>query len=184
MPLPGNAEVEVLLGDYNPAGRLPISFPVSEGQLPLVYNHKPTGRGDDYLDLTGQPMFPFGYGLSYTEFEYDDLRLAEQQVSAGDTALVHFTVKNIGVMEGDEVVQLYIRDKLASVARPVTELKGFQRIHLRPGETKALHFTIAPVMLSMLDRDLKSVVEPGDFRIMIGASCRDIRLREILTIVR
>ncbi|MBU1700589.1 MAG: glycoside hydrolase family 3 C-terminal domain-containing protein [Candidatus Eisenbacteria bacterium] len=180
----GDAVADVLFGDYNPAGRLPITFPVSVGQLPLVYNHKPTGRGDDYLDLTGQPMFPFGYGMSYTQFEYSDLRLVERQISAGGAAAVHFIVKNAGAMEGDEVVQLYIRDELASMARPVTELKGFQRIHLRAGETRALHFIIGPDMLSMLDRDLKPVVEPGDFRIMIGASCKDIRLRETLTVAR
>ncbi len=178
----GDAVADVLFGDYNPAGRLPITFPVAEGQLPLVYNHKPTGRGDDYLNLTGQPLFPFGYGLSYTQFDYGDLRFDQQQTSVGDTAIVHFNVKNVGVVEGDEVVQLYIRDEIASVARPITELKGFQRIFLRPGESQALRFVISPEMLSMLDKDLKSVVEPGDFRIMIGASSKDIRLRGILNV--
>jgi beta-glucosidase len=178
----GDAVADVLFGDYNPAGRLPITFPVSEGQLPLVYNHKPTGRGDDYLNLTGQPLFPFGYGLSYTQFDYGDLRFDRQQISVGDTAIVHFNVKNVGAVEGDEVVQLYIRDELASVARPLTELKGFQRIHLRPGESQTLRSVISPDMLSMLDKDLKSVVEPGDFRVMIGASSKDIRLRGILNV--
>jgi beta-glucosidase len=178
----GDAVADVLFGDYNPAGRLPITFPVAEGQLPLVYNHKPTGRGDDYLNLTGQPLFPFGYGLSYTQFDYGDLRFDEQQITVGDTAIAYCSVKNVGATEGDEVVQLYIRDEFASVARPITELKGFQRIHLRPGESKALRFVISPDLLSMLDKDLKPVVEPGDFRIMIGASSKDIRLRGILNV--
>lgn len=178
----GDGVADVLFGDYNPAGRLPITFPVAEGQLPLVYNHKPTGRGDDYVNLTGQPLFPFGYGLSYTQFDYDDLRLDKQRISVGDTTIVYFNVKNTGGVEGDEVVQLYIRDELASVARPITELKGFQRIHLRSGESQALRFVIGPDMLSMLDKDMKSVVEPGDFRIMIGASSKDIRLRGILNV--
>jgi beta-glucosidase len=178
----GEAVAEVLFGDYNPAGRLPITFPVAEGQLPLVYNHKPTGRGDDYADLTGQPLFPFGYGLSYTEFEYGDLEFDRSRITAGDHAGVRCTVRNVGGTEGDEVVQMYIRDELASVARPVMELKGFTRIHLKPGETQTVRFAVAPQALTMLDRDLRPVVEPGDFRIMIGASSKDIRLRGILTV--
>ena len=178
----GDAVADVLFGDFNPAGRLPITFPVAEGQLPLVYNHKPTGRGDDYFDLTGQPLFPFGYGLSYTTFEYSDLSFDRQHIPAADSAVVRFKLKNTGDVEGDEVVQLYIRDEIASVARPITELKGFVRIHLKPGEMKDVSFTVTPEMLSMLDKDLKSVVEPGDFRIMIGASSKDIRLRGILAV--
>lgn len=180
----GRAVADVLFGDYNPAGRLPLTFPVAEGQLPLVYNHKPTGRGDDYVDLTGQPLFPFGYGLSYTTFEYSDLSLDRRKISPGDTAVASFMVKNTGAVEGDEVVQLYIRDEAASVARPVTELKGFMRIHLKPGEMKAASFTITPEKLSLLGSDLEQAVEPGDFRIMIGSSSKDIRLRGILTVER
>lgn len=178
----GDAVADVLFGDYNPAGRLPITFPIAEGQLPLVYNHKPTGRGDDYVDLTGQPLVPFGYGLSYTEFEYSDMKFSKDSISVGDTVSVGCAVKNTGDVAGDEVVQLYIRDELASVARPITELKGFTRIHLLQGESQEVQFTITPKTLSMLDRDLNRVVEPGDFRIMIGASCKDIRLRGILTV--
>ncbi len=178
----GNAVADVLFGDYNPAGRLPITFPVFEGQLPLVYNHKPTGRGDDYNNLTGQPLFPFGYGLSYTTFEYADLQIEKSSITTSDSTLVRCKITNSGRLAGDEVVQLYIHDEFASVARPVTELKGFQRIHLNPGETKEVTFTINSEMLSMLDIDLKKVVEPGDFRIMIGASSKDIRLRGILEV--
>ena len=179
----GDAVAKVLFGDYNPAGRLPITFPVSEGQLPLVYNHKPTGRGDDYDDMTGQPLFPFGYGLSYTSFAYSGLEIEKKRFAAGDSTLVKCTVTNIGKTEGDEVVQLYIHDELASVARPITELKGFQRIHLKAGESREMSFMITPEMLSMLNIDMKKLVEAGDFRIMIGASCKDIRLREMIRVV-
>ncbi|HLK29067.1 MAG TPA: glycoside hydrolase family 3 C-terminal domain-containing protein [Puia sp.] len=178
----GNAVAQILFGDYNPAGRLPITFPINEAQLPLVYNHKPTGRGDDYNNLTGLPLFPFGFGLSYTKFDYSDLQVIKNNISKNDSTIMTCKVKNVGSVEGDEVVQLYIHDLLASVARPVMELKGFQRIHLLPNETKEISFKITPEMLSMLDKDLRTVVEPGDFRIMIGASSRDIRLKETLTV--
>ena len=176
----GNAVADVLFGDYNPSGRLPITFPVAEGQLPLVYNHKPTGRGDDYGDLTGQPLFPFGFGLSYTTFGYSDLSIDRQGIPPAASAVVHLKVRNTGNVEGDEVVQLYIHDEVASVVRPVTELRGFERIRLKPGEVKEVSFTVTPEALSLLDRDLKPVIEPGGFRIMIGSSSRDIRLREII----
>ncbi|HWR32129.1 MAG TPA: glycoside hydrolase family 3 N-terminal domain-containing protein [Chitinophagaceae bacterium] len=178
----GNAVADILFGDYNPAGRLPITFPVHEAQLPLVYNHKPTGRGDDYNNLSGLPLFPFGYGLSYTSFEYSDIKLSRSNIDKTESTTVFFTIKNSGTRDGDEVVQLYIRNMLSSVARPVMELKGFQRIHLKTGELKKVSFTITPAMLSMLDINLKEVVEPGDFRIMIGASSRDIRLKETLRV--
>lgn len=178
----GHAVADVLFGDYNPAGRLPITFPVHEAQLPLVYNHKPTGRGDDYNNLSGLPLFPFGYGLSYTSFEYSDIRLSRNNIGRSDSTTVSVTIKNTGAKDGDEVAQLYIRDMLSSVARPVMELKGFQRIHLKAGESKTFSFTITPDMLSMLDVNMKEVVEPGEFRIMIGSSSRDIKLKETLTV--
>ena len=180
----GNAVADVLFGDYNPAGRLPITFPVFEGQLPLVYNHKPTGRGDDYNNLTGQPLFPFGYGLSYTTFEYSNLDIINKSISATDSTQISLTVRNTGKVAGDEVVQLYLRDELASVVRPITELKAFKRITLKPGEATTVTFSVTPEMLSMLDVNLNKVVEPGDFRIMVGASCKDIRLRGILTVTQ
>src|SRR5882724_11727766 len=171
----GHAVADVLFGDYNPAGRLLITFPVHEGQLPLAYNHKPTGRGDDYNNLSGEPLFPFGFGLSYTQFEYKNIRLDKSPISENESTQLFVTIKNSGSREGDEVVQLYIRDELASVARPVMELKGFQRIHLLAQEEKEIHFTTTPEMLSMLNREMKRVVEPGDFRLMIGGSSKDIR---------
>jgi beta-glucosidase len=180
----GNAVADVLFGDFNPAGRLPITFPVSEGQLPLVYNHKPTGRNDDYSDLTGQPLFPFGFGLSYTNFEYSGLQFEKPVFGKTDSTLVRFNVKNTGQSDGDEVVQLYIRDLLSSVARPLKELKGFQRVHLRAGEEKELTFNLTPKMLQMLNEKMEWVVEPGEFRVMVGASSKDVRLRGIVRIDR
>jgi beta-glucosidase len=179
----GNAIADVLLGDYNPAGRLPITFPVFEGQLPLVYNHKPTGRTDDYVNLNGQPLFPFGFGLSYTNFDYSNLRFDKKRFTKNETTKVYCTIKNTGSRDGDEVVQLYIRDLLSSLAQPVKQLKGFQRIFLKAGEAREISFTITPALLKMLDADMHWVVEPGDFRIMIGASSKDIRLREIVKVV-
>lgn len=178
----GGAVADVVLGDYNPAGRLPITFPVAEGQLPLVYNHKPTGRGDDYLDLTGQPLFPFGFGLSYTTFEYASLTMSPSEMDAHGSATVRCRVKNSGMRAGDEVVQLYVRDVLASTARPVIELKGFARVHLAPGEEKELTFTLTPEHLRMLNADMRWVVEPGVFRVLVGASSKDIRLRGELVV--
>jgi beta-glucosidase len=178
----GQAVAEVLFGDYNPAGRLPITFPLAEGQLPLTYNHKPTGRGDDYLDLTGQPLFPFGFGLSYTAFDYSDLRIEPSEIDPDGTALVRFRVKNAGPRAGDEVAQLYVRDVLASVSRPVMELKGFHRIHLEPGQETEVVFRLKREQLQLLDRDLRWVVEPGTFRLMVGASSKDIRLRGFLAV--
>ena len=178
----GDAVADVLFGDYSPAGRLPVTFPVAEAQLPLVYNHKPTGRGDDYMNLTGLPLFPFGFGLSYTNFEYTSLQMDKTVIRAGESMRISFKLKNTGAFQGDEVVQLYIRDELSSVARPVKELKGFQRISLAPGEEKEVSFVITPDLLKMLDVDMKEVIEPGAFRIMIGSSSVDIRLRSILEV--
>jgi len=178
----GHAVADVLFGDYNPAGRLPITFPISEGQLPLYYDHKPTGRGDDYLDLTGQPLFPFGFGLSYTSFNYSALSIEPAEIPPSGAATVRCRVKNTGQRAGDEVVQLYVHDILASVARPVMQLEGFQRVHLEPGEERELSFSLSRDQLQMLDRDMRWVVEPGAFRIMIGASSKDIRLRGELVV--
>src|SRR5262249_20300800 len=153
-----------------------------EGQLPLSYNHKPTGRGDDYLDLTGQPLFPFGFGLSYTAFEYSGLRIEPKQIGVDGHVTVTCSVKNAGTRAGDEVVQLYVRDVLASVARPVMELKGFERVSLDPGESKTVTFELGKASLQMLDKSMRWLVEPGAFRVMIGASSKDIRLRGELTV--
>lgn len=178
----GHAVADVLFGDHSPAGRLPITFPIDAGQLPLRYNHKPTGRGDDYLDLTGQPLFPFGFGLSYTRFEYSGLAIEPAVLGTAGTARVRCRVKNTGGRPGDEVVQLYVRDLLASVARPVMELKAFRRVPLEPGEEQEVVFDLAAEDLRMLDQGMQWIIEPGTFRIMVGSSSKDIRLRGDLTV--
>ncbi len=178
----GRAVAEVLFGASDPGGRLPITFPVSEGQLPLVYDHKPTGRGDDYVDLTGQPLFPFGYGLSYTSFDYTGLTIEPAEMPASGHATLRCRVKNVGSRAGDEVVQLYVKDELASVTRPVLQLAGFRRVRLAPGEVREVTFVLGPAALRMLDRDLRWVVEPGVFRVLVGGSSRDLRLRGTLTV--
>lgn len=178
----GHAVANFLFGEINPSGKLPITFPVNEAQLPLVYNHQPTGRGNDYNNLSGQPLFPFGFGLSYTQFEYSAIRLDRSSIAPNEKTTVRFTLKNTGSYEGDEIVQLYIKDVLSSVVRPVQELKGFQRIHLKAGEEKEVAFEITPELLEQLDQELKPVVEPGEFRIMIGSSSRDLHLKTTLTV--
>ena len=178
----GNAIANLLFGANSPSGRLPITYPIHEGQLPLIYDHKPTGRGDDYINLTGQPLFPFGFGLSYTSFEYSGLRFDKKEVAKNEPIRATFNVKNTGKYDGDEVVQLYIRDVLASVAQPIIALKDFQRVHLKSGEEKTCTFTITPEMLSLINADVRRVVEPGDFRILIGASSKDIRLRDVIRV--
>ncbi|HPG83829.1 MAG TPA: glycoside hydrolase family 3 C-terminal domain-containing protein [bacterium] len=170
----GHAVTEMLFGDYNPAGRLPVTFPLAEGQLPLVYHHKPTGRLDYYHDLPGEPLFPFGYGLSYTRFSYKGLELASP---AQDSLLVRFELRNSGPRGGDEVVQLYTRRPRSDLARPLMALKKFARIHLEPGESRQVVLTLGRGELEELDQALRPVVEPGRIEIMIGASSADIRLR-------
>lgn len=178
----GNALANILAGDVSPSGRLPITFPIFEGQLPLVYNHLPTGRGNDYLDLTGKPLFPFGYGLSYTSFEYSDLKFSNKTISADEEVLISCTIKNTGKKAGSEVVQLYIHDELTTVARPILELKGFERISLEPGEEKKVSFTLNKEALSLLNKEMERVVEPGEFKVYIGASSKDIRLKGIFEV--
>ena len=176
----GDAVAEVLFGDCNPGGKLPITFPQSVAQLPLYYNHKPTGRGDDYADLSGKPLFAFGHGLSYASFEYSGLVVSPPEIKPTGIARVSFKVRNAGDVAGDEVVQLYIRDQVASRTRPVMELKGFRRISLKPGEAREVIFDLSQEQLAMLNDSLEAVVEPGDFTIMVGSSSRDIRLKGFL----
>ena len=173
----GKAVTDLLFGEINPSGKLPITFPLNEAQLPLVYNHQPTGRGNDYNNLSGQPLFPFGFGLSYTQFSYSDIRLEQATISKTQKTKVRFKLKNTGSYDGDEIVQLYIKDLLSSVVRPVQELKGFQRVRLKAGEEKEVVFEITPELLEQLDNELKPIVEPGEFRIMIGSSSRDLPLK-------
>ncbi|SEG21289.1 beta-glucosidase BglX [Flavobacterium urumqiense] len=184
----GNAIADVLFGDYNPSGKLPMSFPREEGQIPIYYNHFNTGRpakNDNesnyvsaYTDLKNSPKFPFGYGLSYTSFEYSNLKLSKNKIKSTEKIEVSLTVTNSGKVAGEEVVQLYLRDKVGSVVRPIIELKDFQKIKLNSGETKTVKFIINKEKLSFYNANLQWIAEPGDFDIMIGSSSADIRLRD------
>jgi len=169
----GTAIAEVLFGDTNPGGKLPLTFPRTMGQLPLYYNHKPSGRIYDYVDLSGKPLFPFGHGLSYTTFVYRNLRI---RLERKKVIKVSLEVENTGERSGDEVVQLHIHDVVASVARPVKDLKGFRRISLQPHETQGVTFEVAVQQLGLYDASMQYTVEPGEFEIMVGSSSEDIRL--------
>ncbi|MDX6402756.1 MAG: beta-glucosidase [Blastocatellia bacterium] len=177
----GNAIADVLFGDVNPGGKLPVTFPRAVGQEPLYYNHKNTGRPPDaknkysskYLDVPWTPLFPFGYGLSYTQFQLSNLRLSQRTIRPDGRVTVSVEVTNTGKRAGDEVVQLYTRDVAASVTRPVRELKGFQRITLRPGEKRMVEFTLTPALLGFYNRGMRFVVEPGEFKVMVGTSSAD-----------
>ncbi len=193
----GDALCDVIFGDKVPTGRLSTSLPKTTGQEPLYYNHQSTGRpvpddnpqfakyASNCLDVSNGPLYPFGYGLSYTTFEYSSLKLSTDKASiaspeatewnGGNTITATITVKNTGSRDADEVVQLYIRDLVASVSRPVIELKGFQRIHLAAGESKEVTFLITPDMLKFYNAELKHVIEPGDFQIMVGANSKDVK---------
>jgi len=186
----GNAIADVLFGDYNPSGKLPITFPLSEGQIPIYYNHFNTGRPviedndhlykSAYIDLSTKPQFDFGSGLSYTTFKYGEIQLNKTLLSGDDHLEASVTVTNTGAYKGEEVVQLYIRDVAASVVRGVKELKGFKKIELMPGESKNITFNIIFEDLKFFDSDLKYDWEPGEFRIMIGGNSRDVMEKKII----
>ena len=173
----GTAIADVLFGDYNPAGRLPVTVPRSVGQLPVYYNKK-APAAHDYMDLSAKPLYAFGYGLSYTTFEYDNVSLEE----TGDTQFeITFDVTNTGQRDGEEVVQLYLHDEVASVVQPLKQLKKFLRVFIPKGETRQVKFTLDAEDLSIINAEMESVVEPGDFTVMIGSSSDDIRLKLTLT---
>jgi len=188
------AIADVLFGDYNPAGKLPISFPRAEGQIPIYYNHYNTGRPatsdsdrfyrSAYLDLSIYPKYEFGFGLSYTTFQYSDLVLSKSKIKTGERIEVSMKLTNTGKYVGDEVVQLYIRDRVGSVVRAVKELKDFQKVHLGIGESKVIRFTIDKEKLSFFNDKLQWIVEPGEFDLMIGSSSEDIRLKSQFELVR
>jgi len=178
----GHAVAEVLFGDYNPGGKLPISIPRSVGQLPVFYNHKPSARRGYLLDET-TPLFPFGFGLSYTKFGFRNARLAKKKIKRNVATKVLVEVTNTGKRAGTEVVQLYIRDCVSSVTRPVKELKGFRKIFLQAGETKTVALEITPESLAFWDVKMKYVVEPGEFEILIGNSSRDADLQKLVLTV-
>ncbi|MBA7701547.1 Beta-xylosidase [subsurface metagenome] len=166
----GNAVADILFGDYNPSGKLTTSFPRSIGQIPVYYNHRRSGRPqhNKYVDEKAEPLYPFGYGLSYTTFEYSNLKLSSDKIKASQSLEVSATIQNTGTVAGCEVVQLYIQDVSGSTSRPVKELKGFKKILLQPGEKKKVMFELGPTHLSMLDINMKWTVEPGKFYGWVG----------------
>jgi len=168
----GHAVAEVLFGDVNPSGKLPISIPRSAGHLPVFYNYKPSARRG-YLFDDVSPLYAFGYGLSYATFAINNVRLEKKKIRVDGSTRVKAEVTNTGQREGAEVVQMYIRDMVSSVTRPVKELKGFQKVSLRPGQTKTITLDVTPDSLAFYDVNMKYVVEPGDFQIMVGHSSRD-----------
>ncbi|OSZ81125.1 beta-glucosidase [Chitinophagaceae bacterium IBVUCB2] len=186
----GNAIADVLFGDVNPSGKLTTTFPQNVGQVPLYYAYKNTGRPlpqgkwfekfrSNYLDVTNEPLYPFGYGLSYTNFNYSDVTVSSNSLKGNQQLTASVTVTNSGKVTGKETVQLYIRDLLGSVTRPVKELKGFQKIELKAGESKKVSFAITPEDLKFYNYDLKYVWEPGDFQIMIGSNSRDVKMVKV-----
>jgi beta-glucosidase len=190
----GNAIADVLFGDYNPSAKLPISFPREVGQVPIYYNHLNTGRPakndsdanyrSAYIDLSIYPKYEFGYGLSYTNFAYSNLKLSAKSMKSADNIRVEITVSNTGKADGEEVVQLYLRDLVASVSRPVIELKDFKKIKLKAGEKKTVQFVIDKNKLSFYNQQLDWTAEPGKFDLMIGASSRDIRAKETFELLK
>jgi beta-glucosidase len=174
----GRAVADVLFGEYNPGGKLPISVPRSAGHLPVFYNYKPSGRRG-YLFDDVSPLYAFGFGLSYTTFKLENARLIKKRIALNGSTQVLVEVTNTGSREGSEVVQLYIRDLVSSVTRPVKELKAFKRVGLKPGETTTVALEITPNSLSFYDVNMKHVVEPGDFEIMVGTSSRDADLTKL-----
>jgi len=183
----GNAIADVLFGDYNPGGKLPISFPEKVGQIPVYYGHKPSGARSqiwgDYIETSTNPVFEFGYGLSYTTFKFSNLRIEPTQVKTPARISIKVDVENTGSRAGEEVVQLYINDIFASITRPVKELKGFQRVFLKPREATTVEFELPVETLGFYDKDMKYTVEPGIFKVMVGRSSKDIILEDTFEIL-
>jgi beta-glucosidase len=179
----GTAAADIIFGDVNPSGKLTITVPKSVGQLPMYYNFKPSAQINEYISMDNKPLWHFGFGLSYSKFKLTDLRLKKSKIKKDGLAKVKVNVTNSGKKTGEEVVQMYIRDKVSSVTRPVKELKGFSRVSLEPGETKTITFKIGPEHLAFHNIGMKYVVEPGEFEIMVGNSSRDEDLSKIVLTV-
>lgn len=166
----GRAVAEIIYGKANPSGKLPVTVPRHVGQLQMVYNHKPSMYFHPYAIGESTPLFPFGYGLSYTRYAYSNLRLSQERIPGDGKVTVSVDVKNCGDRDGEEIVQLYIRDLYSSVTRPVMELKDFRRVKLAKGETKTVDFTLPASKLAFYNDDMDWVVEAGDYKIMVGGS--------------
>jgi beta-glucosidase len=179
----GHSVADVLFGDYNPGGKLPVTFPRATGQIPIYYNRKNTGRPpaaenkytSKYLDVAWTPLFPFGHGLSYTTFTYENLRLSAPTVRMADTLTVSVDVVNTGDRVGDEVVQLYVQDEVGSVTRPLKQLKGFSRVTLQPGQRRTVTFRVRPDDLAFYDAAARRVIEAGFFKVFVGTSSASVR---------
>jgi beta-glucosidase len=179
----GNALAEVLVGNVNPSGKLPVSFPYATGQVPVYYNYKSTGRPympnqqwvTKYIDIPNEALFPFGFGLSYTSFSYSNITLSDSVLTMNGEITASIQIKNTGTKEGEEIVQLYVQDMVAQTARPVKELKDFKKINLQPGETKQVNFIIKPAMLKYYDIKMNLIAEPGDFKLFIGTNSREVK---------
>jgi len=177
----GSAIVDAISGQINPSGKLPITIPRSVGQLPMYYNNRPSTRGR-YIDGSSLPLYPFGHGLSYTSFEYVDLKISSKYFHTDEIIEVAVQIKNSGSVRGTEVVQLYVSDIISSVVTPLKTLKAFSRITLDPGETGTIKFKLDSEAFYLYNRSMQRIVEPGDFQIQVGGSSDDIKLNDIVTI--
>ena len=182
--LGGEALAEIVFGDVNPSGKLPITIPYGVGHIQTIYNHKPSALVRSYVDAPTRNLYEFGDGLSYTDFAYGDLELSSSEISDGGSVTASIAVTNKGDRAGDEVVQLYIRDDFSIVTRPVKELRGFERVSLAPGQTQTVEFELEPDMLAYYDLDMEWRVEPGDFTVLVGPSSRDSELQKAKLTVR
>ena len=190
----GNAIARILFGEVNPSGKLTVSYPQSVGHVPVFYNHQPSGRGfyhqpgtkekpgRDYLTSSTEPLYPFGFGLSYTSFKFSNLEFKKKELTADEGIKLTVKVKNTGKVKGKEVVQIYFNDIISSVATPVKVLKEFRKVELMPSESKTIEFEIPCSELGLWDKDMNYVVEPGKFEIMVGSSSKDIHLKKSITI--
>lgn len=174
----GNAVADIIFGDYNPGGKLPVSIPRNVGQIPINYNRKNISHYRDYVFANNRPLYPFGHGLSYTQFEYSDLTISSREITGISDIIIECNIKNTGQLTGDEVVQLYINDEYATRTRPIKELKGFKRITLQTGESKRVRFILSSEQLAFHDKDMNLVVEEGNFKVMIGSSSEEIHLTD------
>jgi beta-glucosidase len=179
----GNGVADILFGDYNPGGKLPVSIPKNVGQLPIHYNRRHMSHYRDYVFTGNRPLYPFGFGLSYTEFAYSNLQISPQKFSGNSEITIQAEIENIGKLAGTEVVQLYVNDKIASLTRPLKSLKGFKRVELAAGEKKQISFILKAEQLAFYDKDMNLVVEPGEFEFMLGSSSTDIRLTNLVELI-